>query len=76
MGTGALAVTLAYQAEIWRWEWLTTVAVVALGLASVLGIVLLPRYLSRLRNRRELAAELRDPGHGAQLATLPAASWC
>ncbi|MCB0915262.1 MAG: hypothetical protein KDC23_06095 [Actinobacteria bacterium] len=72
MGTGALALSLAYQAEIWQWEWLTTAALVTLGLASLLGIVLLPRYLNRLRDRAELAAELRDPGHGAQLATLPA----
>ena len=60
MGTGALALSLAYQAEIWQWEWLTTAALVTLGLASLLGVVLLPRYLNRLRDRAELAAELTD----------------
>lgn len=72
MGTGALALTLAAQASTWGWDWLNAVAAATLILASVLAIVLLPRYVGRLRDRAALREEIANPAHGAMLATLPA----
>ena len=72
MGTGATAVVLLVQSETWGLDWLAWIAVAFLLLASVLAVVLWPRYARRLGDRGALAAELSDPGHGAMLATLPA----
>jgi C4-dicarboxylate transporter/malic acid transport protein len=72
MGTGAVALALAAQAGTWSAPWLLRLAQAALVLASILAVVLLPRYVGRLGRRAELAAELADPAQGALLATLPA----
>ena len=70
MGTAALA--LAFSTEAWFAPWFTPVGHVLLALASALGIVLLPLYLGRMRNREALAREIADPAQGAMLATFPA----
>lgn len=72
MGTGALSLALAAQAATWDAEWLSALAAVALVLASILAVVLLPRYLRRFGDRLALASEIADPAAGAMLATLPA----
>lgn len=72
MGTGALSLALAAQSTTWDAEWLSWLAAAALVLASVLAVILLPRYLSRLGDRVALATEVADPAAGAMLATLPA----
>ena len=72
MGTGATSVVLATQADVWEQSWLMWLAVVMLLLATVLAIVLWPRYGRRLADRGSLMAEMADPGHGAMLATVPA----
>ena len=72
MGTGALALALATQASTWGWTWLEVLARAVLVLASVLAVVLLPRYLGRLRDMAALRTEIADPAHGPMLATLPA----
>lgn len=72
MGTGATAIVLVSQSEVWGLSWLSWVAVAFLLLATGLALVLWPRYGRRLAHRAELVAELGDPGHGAMLATLPA----
>jgi tellurite resistance protein TehA-like permease len=63
---------VAAQGATWGVAWLDGVAVALLLLASALALVLLPRYLLRLRDPAALFAEIGDPGHGAMLATLPA----
>lgn len=72
MGTAATSVVLLMQAETWDLAWLIAVAVSFLVIASLMAILLWPRYARRLADRGALAAELGDPGHGAMLATLPA----
>ena len=72
MGTGALSLALAAQSTTWDEEWLSWLAAAALVLASILAVVLLPRYLRRLGDRTALALEVADPAAGAMLATLPA----
>ncbi len=72
MGTGATAVVLVLQSEAWDLPWLAGVAVAFLLVASLLAIILMPRYARRLARRSELMRELGDPGHGSMLATLPA----
>lgn len=72
MGTGALALALGVQSTTWQTDWLRWAGEAVLVIASVLAVVLLPRYASRLDDRRHLAEELADPAHGAMLATLPA----
>lgn len=72
MGTGAVALVLASQGAAWggaAWDW---AAVAFLLVASVLGLLLLPRYARRLGDRGELRDEVAHPGHGAMLATVPA----
>ena len=72
MGTGALSLALMAQVPMWGWDWLRWGAAVFLLLASVLAVVLLPRYLGRAGDGPALRAEVADPAHGAMLATLPA----
>jgi C4-dicarboxylate transporter/malic acid transport protein len=72
MGTGATSVVLLMQAEAWDLPVLSWLSIAFLLLASVLAVVLWPRYARRLADRGALAHELGDPGHGAMLATLPA----
>jgi len=72
MGTGSLSLVLATEAQTWNQQWLTFAAVIALLLASALGIFLLPRYVRRARNMTELMTEIANPSGGPMLATLPA----
>jgi C4-dicarboxylate transporter/malic acid transport protein len=72
MGTAALALAFAAQATTWNWSWLTTLSQATLLLATLLAIVLLPRYVGRAANRNALAGEIAHPAMGAMLATLPA----
>lgn len=72
MGTAAVSLSLAAQQDAWDLGWLGGVAVAFLLLASVLGILLTPRYVARVARRGALRQELADPGHGAMLATFPA----
>lgn len=72
MGTGAVALALAAQAVAWDVPALGQAAFVMLIVASVLAVVLLPRYVRRAGSTSDLVGELSDPGHGAMLATLPA----
>lgn len=72
MGTAAVSVSLAAQQEAWDLGWLGGVAIAFLLLATVLGILLTPRYVSRVARRGALREELGDPAHGAMLATFPA----
>jgi len=72
LGTAATSVVLLMQAETWEMRWLAWIAVGFLLVASLLAVILWPRYGARLANREALLAELGDPGHGAMLATLPA----
>lgn len=72
MGTGATAVVLVLQSEAWDLPWLAGVAVAFLLVASLLAVILSPRYARRLARGSELMRELGDPGHGSMLATLPA----
>jgi C4-dicarboxylate transporter/malic acid transport protein len=72
MGTGALSLALAAQSTTWGAEWLSWLAAATLVLASILAVVLLPRYLRRFGDRLALTTEVADPAAGAMLATLPA----
>ncbi len=76
MGTGALALVAASQADTWivgdSTSWLEWVAVAFLVLATAAALLLWPRYLRRMADRGKLTAELSDPAHGAMLATFPA----
>lgn len=72
MGTGAVSVALATQQQAWGADWLGIAAVGFLLLATMLGIVLTPRYVRRAVRPQALRTELGDPGHGAMLATFPA----
>lgn len=72
MGTGGLALALSAESSTWQLAWLEWLARIGLVMTSVLAVILLPRYIARLRDRSELASELGDPGHGASLSTLPA----
>ncbi|MGB4324053.1 MAG: hypothetical protein WBJ33_02175, partial [Candidatus Nanopelagicales bacterium] len=72
MGTGAIAILFNLQADGFDSTLLEVIAIVLLWIASLVAIVLWPRYLKRLRSRHELNEEVGDPSHGAMLATLPA----
>lgn len=72
MGTGALSLTVGYEARVWDLPALTWVAGLLLALTSLLAIGLLPRYLRRLKNGPGLRTEMGDPARGPMLATLPA----
>ena len=72
MGTGALGLAVSAQEEIAGARWPVVVGLVIILIASVLAVVLAPRYLRRLATRETLAHELADPAHGPMLATVPA----
>ncbi len=72
MGTGVLALVISTQGQTWDANWLNSLAAVCLVLASLLGVILLPRYLRRLRDRLALMKEISNPTAGPMLATLPA----
>lgn len=72
MGTGALGLAFASQTAAYGWRWTMWIAIAFMLLASVFALVLLPRYVLRLRDRSRLRTELADPGHGTMLSTLPA----
>jgi tellurite resistance protein TehA-like permease len=72
MGTGVLALVISTQGQTWDANWLNSMAAVGLMLASLLGVILLPRYLRRIRDRLALLKEISDPTAGPMLATLPA----
>lgn len=72
MGTGALGMAVSAQAWILSATWPTAVGMGLVMLASLLAIILAPRYLGRLTRRDELAHEIADAAHGPMLATVPA----
>lgn len=72
MGTGAMASLISLQSEVLNQPVLEWVALGLLWSSSGIGLVLLPRYIARLSERRELRAEITDPSSGPMLATLPA----
>lgn len=66
MATGALALAVRFQSITWQLPWLTGIAFALLLFTTLLALVLLPRYRTKLRQN------LHHPGNGAMLATLPA----
>lgn len=72
MGTAALSVAFTLESTVFGGTAFVVIAELLLVVASVLAVILLPRYLTRPRDRAALAHEISDPGHGAMLATLPA----
>ena len=72
MGTAALGLAFLQESPLIGGAAFVVIANVLLVVASVLALVLLPRYLTRARDREALAHELSDPAHGAMLATFPA----
>lgn len=72
MGSGAVSLVLASQSDAWSIPALESLAAGVLVVASLAALLLWPRYLRRLADRRALAEELADPAHGAMLATFPA----
>lgn len=72
MGTAALGLAFFQESAFLGGSAFIVIATVLLIIASVLALVLLPRYLTRARDRDALAHELSDPAHGAMLATFPA----
>lgn len=72
LGTGAMTTAIGTQVDIWHWTWLNPVVDVLIVLTSLLALLLLPRYMTRLRDRKTLWDELGDPARGPMLATLPA----
>jgi tellurite resistance protein TehA-like permease len=72
MSTAALASIAHQERNLWNQSWLDAVAIVLLLIASVLAVVLLPRYLAHLMRPRVATRALGDPNAGALLATVPA----
>lgn len=72
MGTAALSLAFLQESAFVVGEPFEVVAYALLAVASVLALVLLPRYVTRPRDREAFAHELADPAHGAMLATFPA----
>lgn len=72
MGTAALSIAFLQESDFVLGAAFEVIAIALLVVASVLALVLLPRYLARPRDREALAHELSDPAHGAMLATFPA----
>lgn len=71
MGTAGLSLAFYEESFVALAEAFEVTAVVLLVASSVLSVVLLPRYLSRRRDRDALARELANPAHGAMLSTFP-----
>lgn len=74
MGTAALALSVHQLGSVVTGarQGAEVAARVLLVLASLLAVILAPRYLTRPRDRAALAHEIADPAHGAMLATFPA----
>lgn len=74
MGTAALAISIEQFGFVVdaAADVTAVIARVLLVIASVLAIILAPRYLTRPRDREAMAHEISDPAHGAMLATFPA----
>ncbi len=74
MGTAALSLAVHQMASVFTAgaQAAEIIARILLVLASVLALILAPRYLTRPRDRAALAHEIADPAHGAMLATFPA----
>lgn len=72
MGTGAISSLLYVTYERVDWPVFLWGAMTMLWLATVLAVLLWPRYFRRLGKKNELAHEIADPTHGAMLATFPA----
>lgn len=72
MGTGALGLAVSSQEWFVGATWPIAVGMAIVMLASLLAVVLAPRYLGRLVRREALAHEIADPAHGPMLATVPA----
>lgn len=74
MGTAAVALSVHQLASVFTTarQPLEIIARVLVLIASVLAVILTPRYLTRSRDRAALAHEIADPAHGAMLATFPA----
>lgn len=72
MGTAGLSLAFLQESAFIVGTAFVWIANALLLVASVLALVLLPRYVTRPRDREAFAHELSDPGHGAMLATFPA----
>lgn len=74
MGTAALSLSVHQMGAVFPAGERSAdiIARILLVLASLLAVILAPRYLSRPRDRAALAHEIADPAHGAMLATFPA----
>jgi C4-dicarboxylate transporter/malic acid transport protein len=72
MGTAGLSIAFLQESAFIVGAPFVWIANALLLIASVLALVLLPRYVTRPRDREAFAHELSDPGHGAMLATFPA----
>lgn len=71
MGTAGLSLAFTQESDFVFASPLEVISYALLVIASVLALVLLPRYVTRPRDREALAHELADPAHGAMLATFP-----
>jgi tellurite resistance protein TehA-like permease len=71
MGTSGLSLAFYQESFVVLAAAFEVTAVALLVASSVLALVLLPRYLSRPRDRAALALELAHPAQGAALATFP-----
>lgn len=72
MGTAGLALAFLQESDFVGGVVFVAIARGLLVVASLLALVLLPRYVTRPRDRETFARELSDPAHGAMLATFPA----
>ena len=72
MGTAGLSLAFLQESAFVGGAPFVVIANALLLIASVLALVLLPRYATRPRDREAFAHELSDPAHGAMLATFPA----
>lgn len=71
MGTAGLSLAFYQESFVVLSQAFEVIAVVLLVASTVLALVLLPRYVSRRRDRAALARELADPAQGAMLSTFP-----
>ncbi len=72
MGTAGLSLAFLQESAFVGGAPFVVIANALLLVASVLALALMPRYVTRPRDRAALAHELSDPAHGAMLATFPA----